>query len=98
MKDKASLKAAPAASNADVIQSQAQFWDIMEKLVAKQLGDNTSTEYRKFMKAFREVSFLSDTNYIHSSLLTYINCYQEFANTADKVNLEDLEAIAANNC
>ncbi len=58
VKDKAPLKAAPVASNADVIQSQAQFWDIMEKLVAKQLGDNTSTEYRKFMKAFREVSFL----------------------------------------
>jgi len=49
------VKAAPITSTADVIQSQAQFWDIMEKLVAKQLGDNTSTEYRKFMNAFREV-------------------------------------------
>ena len=58
VKDKAPLKAAPVVSNADVIQSQAQFWDIMEKLVAKQLGDNTSTEYRKFMKAFREVLFV----------------------------------------
>lgn len=34
----------------------------MEKLVSKQLGDNTSTEYRKFMKAFREVPFYTQIN------------------------------------
>ena len=57
-KEKAPVKTTPVTASVDVIQSQAQFWDIMEKLVAKQLGDNTSTEYRKFMKAFREVPFL----------------------------------------